>query len=52
MLRGDLIVLEVCERYGWTYDQFMAQPHHITELAIEKLAIDSKRARQARDSVQ
>ena len=51
-MRDDLIILEVCREYGWTYQQFMEQPHYFTELAIEKLIIDSKRAKTVRDGVQ
>ena len=36
-------MLEICRIYGWTYDQYMAQPHWFAELATEKLIIDRKR---------
>jgi hypothetical protein len=32
----------VCQLYGWTYQEYMAQPHWFTELAIERLIIDRK----------
>lgn len=51
-MREDLIVLEICREYGWTYNEFMAQPLWFTELAIEKLTIDNKRAKAARNAVQ
>jgi hypothetical protein len=52
MLRGDLIVLEVCRTYGWTYEEYMAQPHWFTELAIEQMSIDNKRQKRAREGLQ
>ncbi len=46
-----MIVLEVCREYGWTYDEYMAQPHWFTELAVEKLIIDSKPAKKQNDGL-
>ncbi len=37
-----MIVLEICKEYGWTYDEYMHQPSWFTELAIQKMIIDSK----------
>jgi hypothetical protein len=37
------LILELCRIYGWTYWDYMSQPHWFNELAIERLVIDSKR---------
>jgi hypothetical protein len=52
LLRDQLIVLEICREYGWTYQEYMTQPHWFTELAIEKKSIENMRAKRARDAVQ
>lgn len=46
MLRDELVILELCERYGWTYQEYMAQPHWFTALAAERLDIDAKRRKR------
>lgn len=45
-LRGELITLELCQVYGWTYQEFYSQPQWFIDLAIEKLKVDRKRATQ------
>jgi len=47
-----MLVLELCRRYGWTYNDYLSQPHWFTELAIEKMIIDSKKAKRAAGAVQ
>jgi hypothetical protein len=42
-----LLILEVCRLYGWTYDEYMSQPHWFTELAIERLIVDRKQEAKA-----
>lgn len=44
MLKGDFLVLEICEKYGWTWAEFMATPTNIIATAIEKMKIDAKKA--------
>lgn len=45
-------MLEVCRRNGWTYHDFMANPHWVNELAIEQLVIDTKKAKAAQSALQ
>jgi hypothetical protein len=44
-------MLEICKVYGWTYQDFMGQPHWFNELAIERYIIDVKRASKAEPGV-
>lgn len=34
---------ELCELYGWTYQEYMDQPSWFVELVREKYVIDLKR---------
>lgn len=32
----------VCERFGWTFDEYMAQPAFFLRLINEKIVMDAK----------
>jgi hypothetical protein len=51
-LVDELLILEVCRVYGWTYDEYMAQPNFFTYAAMEKLIIDNKAEKRRRDALQ
>lgn len=42
-----MIVAVICEKMGWTYQQYHEQPLFFTELLIRKLDIDNKKANVA-----
>lgn len=33
----------ICEKYGWTYEQYMEQPEFFIELIIQKIKVDNQR---------
>lgn len=35
--------VEICERYGWTYEQYLEQPSFFLAAIREKMKIDAKR---------
>lgn len=35
-------IVTVCEEFGWTYDEYMNQPHFFLELIREKMVRDNK----------
>jgi hypothetical protein len=49
-VRGEMIAAVICEKMGWTYHDYVAQPNWFVQLLIEKLAIDAKKEREAAKS--
>jgi hypothetical protein len=43
-ITGEMIVAAVCERYGWDYHIYSAQPSWFLTLIREKMRIDAERA--------
>jgi len=39
----DMQMVVICETYGWTYYEFLAQPAYFIELIREKMRIDSQK---------
>jgi hypothetical protein len=39
-------VVALCERFGWTYNEYMSQPAWFIELMLQKLEIDAKKEKQ------
>ncbi len=37
-----MYIIDVCERFGWTYDQYMDQPDWFLTLLKEKYVRDNK----------
>lgn len=35
-------MLEIMERYGWTYEEYMQQPFNLIELAKSKMSIEAQ----------
>ena len=33
----------ICEKYGWTYEQYMEQPNFFIELIIQKIKVDNQK---------
>ncbi len=38
-----MLVIEVCERFGWDYHTYMSQPAWFLDLITSKLEIDAKK---------
>jgi hypothetical protein len=36
-------MLEICERMGWTYDEYMDQPAWLLDLLVHKMEIEAKK---------
>lgn len=36
----------ICEKYGWTYDQYLDQPVPFINLIVERMRIDALEAAQ------
>jgi hypothetical protein len=39
-------MVQICEDFGWTYEQYLSQPQHFLTLIREKMRIDAKRKEQ------
>jgi hypothetical protein len=39
-------VVALCERFGWTYTEYMSQPASFIDLLMKKLEIDAKKEKQ------
>lgn len=42
-----MIVAVICEKMGWDYHTYQAQPLWFTELIVKKLEIDNKKQQAA-----
>lgn len=47
-LDDTMFMIDVCERFGYTYNEYLDLPVWFVELLREKARIDSIKARQAR----
>ena len=36
----------ICQKYGWTYNEYMETPNWFIELIVEKFKIDSQKQNQ------
>lgn len=41
-----MIIVAVCELYGWDYHTYMAQPFWFIQLILEKMRIDAEKAKK------
>lgn len=39
-------IVQVCQDFGWTYEEYLNQPSHFIALIREKMRIDGKRQSQ------
>lgn len=47
-----MFAVVVCERFGWTYYQYLDQPRPFLDLIKEKMKIDAQKEQQASNSKQ
>lgn len=47
-----MAIVVVCERFGWTYLEYLAQPYWFITLIHKKLDIDSQKERAAQEKAQ
>lgn len=36
--------VHVCEKYGWTYDEYQSQPQWFLDLIRERMKVDAQRS--------
>lgn len=41
-----MLVVALCEHFGWTYEEYQNTPAFFIELCIKKLEIDAKKKKQ------
>lgn len=41
-----MFMVEVCERFGWTYNEYLEQPTSFIDLIREKMRIDAQKSQQ------
>jgi len=41
-LPEEIIIVEICERFGWTYQEYLEQPAWFIDLIIEKNKTESQ----------
>lgn len=41
-MNGDMMMVAVCQEFGWTYDEYMDSPTWFLEMVREKLIRDNK----------
>jgi len=41
-----MLIVHVCQEYGWDYETYMRQPSWFIELIFKKMEIDSKKSQQ------
>jgi uncharacterized protein YaaN involved in tellurite resistance len=46
-LSGDILMLEVMEKYGWSYYTYLDQPTWVIELIQEKMRAEARLAKKA-----
>lgn len=42
MVAEEFVVAEICERFGWTYEEYYAQPLHFLATIQEKLKVEQE----------
>jgi hypothetical protein len=42
-VRNEMMMVIICEKFGWTYYEYLQQPQYFIELIIEKLKVDEQR---------
>jgi len=35
-------MLEIMERFGWTYEEYMSQPTWVIDLTMRKISVENK----------
>ena len=38
-----MLVVSVCENFGWTYEEYLNQPQFFLDLIVEKMKIDNQK---------
>jgi len=46
-INDDMLIVVICQEYGWTYEQYMSQPFWFIRLVQEKMSRDSKERNRA-----
>ena len=41
-----MLIVTVCEKYGWDYNQYMAQPSWFLDLVALKMRLDNEEAKR------
>ncbi|MER0170349.1 MAG: hypothetical protein DU489_07045 [Nitrosomonas sp.] len=41
-LNDDMLIVTICEMFGWTYQEYQDQPSFFLQLIIKKMVIDNK----------
>jgi len=41
-LNDDMLIVTICEMFGWTYKEYQDQPSFFLQLIIKKMVIDNK----------
>ena len=39
----DMLIIAICEKFGWTYCEYLDQPQFLIDLIIEKIKIDNQK---------
>jgi hypothetical protein len=47
VVKGDMVVVALCQIMGWTYQQYHEQPTYFIELLLAKLEIDNRKQEAA-----
>ena len=42
----EMVVIAICQEFGWTYYEYMEQPNWFLNLVQDKLVIDSKKVKK------
>lgn len=37
-----MLMVTICQEFGWTYDEYMQQPQYFLELLLEKMKCNQK----------
>jgi len=41
-LPEEILIAEICEKFGWTYQQYLEQPAWFVELIVEKIKMEGE----------
>jgi hypothetical protein len=50
-LRGPMLIAAICERMGWDYHTYRAQPKWFLDLLVGKYDIDAHNEKRAQESM-
>jgi len=46
-----MLAVGICEKMGWTYQEYMQQPRWFIKLLVSKMIIDSKKAKDEAENL-